>query len=64
VANPEVFTYKYEGLASHYGFDSRKIQPSCPNENGDLEQHHHRLKRAVDQALMLRGSGDFDSRQA
>jgi transposase len=64
VGNPEVFTYKYEGLAKHYGFDSRKIQPGCPNENGDIEQRHHRLKRAVDQALMLRGSRDFDSRQA
>ena len=32
------------------------------NENGDVEQSHRRFKRALDQALMLRGSRDFASR--
>lgn len=63
VGNPEVFTENYRGLANHYGFESYKIQPHCPHENGDIEQRHHRLKKAVDQALMLRGSRDFDSRE-
>jgi len=63
VGNPEVFTDNYRGLAGHYHFDSQKIQPGCPNENGDIEQRHHRLKKAVDQALMLRGSRDFASRE-
>jgi hypothetical protein len=63
VGNPETFTDKYRGLAHHYGFESRKIQPRCPHENGDIEQRHHRLKRAIDQALMLRGSRDFASRE-
>jgi transposase len=63
VGNPEVFTDNYRGLANHYGFESQKIQPRCPNENGDIEQRHHRLKRAIDQALMLRGSRDFASRE-
>ena len=27
VGNPEVFTANYQGLAKHYGFESRKIQP-------------------------------------
>jgi len=62
VGNPEVFTENYQGLARHYGFESRKIQSGCPNENGDIEKRHDRLKRAVDQALMLRGSRDFASR--
>jgi transposase len=62
VGNPEVFTDNYRGLAKHYGFESQKIQPGCPNENGDIEQRHNRLKKAVDQALMLRGSRDFVSR--
>jgi transposase len=62
VGNPEVFTDNYRGLAKHYGFESQKIQPRCPNENGDIEQRHNRLKKAVDQALMLRGSRDFASR--
>ncbi len=63
VGNPEEFTANYQGLANHYGFQSCKIQPHCPNENGDIEQRHHRLKRAVEQALILRGSRDFNSRK-
>jgi transposase len=63
VGNPEVFTDNYRGLAKHYGFESQKIQPGCPNENGDIEKRHHCLKKAVDQALMLRGSRDFSSRE-
>ena len=63
VGNPEVFTANYQGLADHYGFTSCKTQPAHPNENGDVEQRHHRLKRAVEQALILRGSRDFNSRQ-
>jgi hypothetical protein len=63
VGNPEVFTDNYRGLAQHYGFESHRIQPGCPNENGDIEQRHHRLKKAIDQALILRGSRDFSSRQ-
>jgi hypothetical protein len=63
VGNPDEFTANYKGLADHYGFTSCKIQPACPNENGDIEQRHHRLKRAVEQALILRGSKDFNSRE-
>ena len=60
----EEFTQRYRALLSHYGLEGRRSQPRRPNENGDVEQRHHRFKRAVDQALMLRGSRDFDSRQA
>ena len=62
IGNPETFTAHYRGLANHYGFASGKIQPRSPEENGDVEQRHYRLKKAVDQALMLRGSRDFLSR--
>lgn len=61
VGSSEEFTENYKGLAKHYGFTSCKTQPACPNENGDIEQRHHRLKRVVEQALILRGSRDFDS---
>jgi transposase len=63
VGNPEVFTDNYRGLAGHYRFESQKIQPGCPNENGDIEKRHDRLKKTVDQALMLRGSRDFANRE-
>ena len=62
--NPETFTRRYQGLLDHYGLVGEKTQAGRANENGDVEQRHHRFKQAVDQALMLRGSRDFESRQA
>ena len=53
------FTARYEALLRHYRLEGQKIQTGKANENGDVEQRHHRLKRAVDQALLLRGSRDF-----
>ncbi len=61
--NPEEFTRRYQALLSHYGIRGQKTQPASPNENGDIEQRHHRFKRALDQALMLRGSRDFASKR-
>jgi len=60
----EDFTRRYRGLLRHYGLKGQKIQTGKANENGDVEQSHHRLKRAVEQALLLRGSRDFASREA
>jgi len=56
---PKTFTDRFQGLMRHYGVEPRKTNPESPNENGDIEQRHHRFKRAVDQSLMLRGSRDF-----
>lgn len=53
------FQKKYQMLLRHYGLEGRKIQTGQPNENGDVEQRHYRLRRALDQALLLRGSRDF-----
>ena len=53
------FQKNYEALLRYYGMEGRKIQAGQANENGDIEQRHHRFKRALDQALMLRGSRDF-----
>jgi hypothetical protein len=61
--HPAEFTQRYVALLRHYGLEGAKIQIDKPHENGDVEQRHHRLKRAVDQALMLRGSRDFLSRE-
>jgi hypothetical protein len=41
----------------------QKTQPGKAHENGDVEQSHHRYKKAVDQALLLQGSRDFASRE-
>jgi hypothetical protein len=56
----ELFTARYGALTRHYGVSPERIQPGKSNENGDAEQSHRRFKDAVDQALMLRGSRDFD----
>src|SRR6056297_930298 len=61
---PEEFTQRYAALMRHYRITAEKTQAESPNENGDVEQRHHRFKRAVDQALLLRGSRDFTDRSA
>ncbi len=55
----EEFNRRYEGLMKYYGVKPQHTNPASPHENGDAEQSHHRFKRAVDQALLLRGSRDF-----
>ncbi len=60
----EGFTRRYDALLSHYGIRGEAIQPGKAHENGDVEQRHHRFKVALDQALMLRGNRDFESREA
>ncbi len=61
--NVHEFTARYEALLRYYGLEGRKTNRESPHENGDVEQRHYRLKRVVDQELMLRGSRDFGSRQ-
>jgi hypothetical protein len=55
------FTDRYTALVRYYKLEAQKIQAGKANENGDIEQRHHRWKRAVEQALLLRGSRDFTS---
>lgn len=67
--SPEEFRECYTGLLEHYGMQGERIQIGKANENGDIEQRPcpkgaHRFKVALDQALMLRGSRDFASREA
>lgn len=59
---PEEFQERYLGLLRHYGIEGEHIQAGNANENGDVEQRHRRFREALDQALMLRGSHDFESR--
>ena len=62
--HPEEFTQRYEAMLRHYRLTGQRIQAGHANENGDVEQSHHRFKRAVEQALLLRGSRDFADRAA
>ena len=57
------FNERYKAVLDHYGMVADKNTPGRGHENGDVEQGHHRLKRALEQALLLRGGRDFDSRR-
>jgi hypothetical protein len=59
MSNPAEFTDRYEALMAYYAITGEKIQAGEAHENGDVEQRHHRFKRAVGQEMMLRGSRDF-----
>ena len=54
----------YAELLDHYGLEATLINSGESHENGVAEQAHYRLKDALDQALMLRGSRDFDSAES
>ncbi|WP_224796857.1 IS21 family transposase, partial [Pandoraea sputorum] len=58
------FTANYRGLLNHYGMQPSANTAGCANQNGDVEQSHFRFKTAVDQALRVRGSREFDDRTA
>lgn len=55
---------RYEALLAHYGVEPTTNNAGVAHENGDVEQSHHRLKVAIDQALRVRGSRDFADRAA
>ncbi len=57
-------TTRFRGVLEHYGLRSTRIRPGESHENGVVEQRHFRTKRALAQALLLRGSNDFDSVEA
>jgi hypothetical protein len=60
----DLFQQRYRGLLAHYGLTPQAIQARKANQNGDAEQSHNRFKRAMDQALMMRGGRDFADRAA
>lgn len=57
------FRARYQALLDHYGVAGERINVRQPHENGDSESSHGHFKTAVDQALLLRGSRDFASRE-
>lgn len=63
-AAQEDLTARYAALCSHYGMEPSRNNPGCAHENGSIEGPHGHLKRAIEDALLLRGSRDFDSRAA
>lgn len=58
------FNERYGRVMAHYGVEPDRNTPGRGHENGDVEQAHHRFKRAVEQALLVRGSRDFADRSS
>lgn len=54
-------TARYEALCDHYGMAASRNHPGRGHENGSIESPHGHLKRRLAQALLLRGSPDFDT---
>jgi hypothetical protein len=63
IGQRDEFRARYQGLLRHYDLSATHSNPGRGNENGDVEQAHYRYKKAVAQALLLRGSRNFQSRQ-
>ena len=53
-------TRRYEELCGHYGMTPTRNNVGIAHENGSIEGPHGHLKRAIKDALLMRGSADFD----
>lgn len=53
-------TVRYEDLCGHYGMTPSRNNAGVAHENGSIEGPHGHLKRAINDALLMRGSRDFD----
>lgn len=53
-------THRYEELCGHYGMTATRNNAGIAHENGSIEGSHGHLKRAINDALLMRGSSDFD----
>ena len=52
-------TRRYEELCAHYGMTPTRNNVGVAHENGSIEGPHAHLKSALQQAILLRGDGDF-----
>lgn len=50
---------RFDDFLGHLGCKLRRIRPGKSNENGIVEKGHDLAKKAVEQALIVRGSRDF-----
>jgi hypothetical protein len=55
------FNEDYLAVMRHFGMKPRTTQIAAKEQNGDVEAGQGALKRALEQALLLRGSRDFES---
>jgi hypothetical protein len=55
----EDITKRYDAFVGHYGMDASRNNRGEAHENGAVESQNRHLKKAIEQALILRGSRDF-----
>ena len=60
----EDLTRRYQGLMRDYDMTPTRNNPGVAHENGSIESSHGHLKKALEDALHLRGSRDFDDLHA
>jgi hypothetical protein len=53
-------TARYEDLCAHYRMTPTRNNRGIAHENGAIEGPHGHLKRAIADALLMRGTSDFD----
>jgi hypothetical protein len=63
LAEREELTRRYEQLCQCYGMRATRNNPGESHENGAIEARHATTKHFLEQALLLRGSRDFETLQ-
>jgi hypothetical protein len=56
----EDLTRRYDALCLHYGMQPTRNNRGVAHENGSIESSHGHFKKAVEDALLMRGANDFD----
>ncbi|MGF4382281.1 IS21 family transposase, partial [Klebsiella pneumoniae] len=56
----EDLTRRYDALCVHYGMEPTRNNRGVAHENCSIESPHGHLKKAVGDALLMRGTADFD----
>lgn len=58
------FNAEYLALMRHFGMTPRTTEIGAKEQNGDVEASHRALKARLEQALLVRGHREFESREA
>jgi transposase InsO family protein len=56
----EDLTSRYDALCTHYGMEPTRNNRGVAHENGAIESPHGHLKNSIRDALLMRGTIDFD----
>jgi len=56
----EDLTLRYDELCAHYGMTPTRNNAGIAHENGSIEGPHGHLKRAIEDALLMRATSDFE----